>query len=161
MTLRSTGHCRRRAGRSRPPDGRRRQVGALAGRKAPRSNTACVASLSRLVLLVAAGAAVLVVSAPTLRDSLPDVEELVPERAQQRSGQSDAQISSAEFAQIRAGLSPRALRDLAGEPASEDSTELEGLRLECLSYGIVGASGIYQFCFADGKLSSKLRFGKR
>jgi hypothetical protein len=120
-----------------------------------------VASLSRLLLFAAAGAAVLVVSAPTLRDSLPDPDELLPAAAEQRSGQSDAQISSAEFAQIRAGLSPRALRDLAGEPASEDSTELEGLRLECLSYGIVGASGIYQFCFANGKLSAKLRFGKR
>jgi hypothetical protein len=118
-----------------------------------------VASLSRLVLLVAAGAAVLVVSAPTLRGSLPDLDELLP-AAERQSGQSDAQISSAEFAQIRAGLSPRALRDLAGEPASEDSTELEGLRLECFSYGIVGASGIYQFCFANGKLASKLRFGK-
>ena len=120
-----------------------------------------MASLSRLLLLAAAGAAVLVVSAPTLRGSLPDFDELLPAAAEQGSGQSDAQISSAEFAQIRAGLSPRALRDLAGEPASEDSTELEGLRLECLSYGIVGASGIYQFCFADGKLSSKLRFGRR
>jgi hypothetical protein len=120
-----------------------------------------VASLSRLLLVAAAAAAVLVVSGPTLRDSLPDAEELLPSAVEKGSGQSDAQISSAEFAQIRAGLSPRALRDLAGEPASEDSTELEGLRLECLSYGIVGASGIYQFCFADGKLSSKLRFGKR
>jgi hypothetical protein len=119
-----------------------------------------VASLSRLLLLAAAAAAVLVVTAPTLRGSLPDLDELLP-AADWQTGQSDAQISSAEFAQIRAGLSPRALRDLAGEPASEDSTELEGLRLECLSYGIVGASGIYQFCFADGKLSSKLRFGRR
>jgi hypothetical protein len=132
----------------------------LAGRKVPQSNTGSVASLSRLLLLAAVGAAVLVFTAPTLRGSLPDLDELL-RAAEQRSGQSDAQISSAEFAQIRAGLSPRALRDLAGEPASEDSTELEGLRLECLSYGIVGASGIYQFCFADGKLSSKLRFGKR
>jgi hypothetical protein len=115
----------------------------------------------RLVLLVAAAAAVLVVSAPTMRDSVPDLEEILPSAEERRSGQSDAQISSAEFAQIRAGLSPRALRDLAGEPAAKDSTELEGLRLECLSYGIVGASGIYQFCFANGKLSSKLRFGKR
>ncbi len=120
-----------------------------------------MASLLRLLLLAAAGAAVLVVSAPTLRGSLPELDELLPAAAEQRSGQSDAQISSAEFAQIKAGLSPKALRDLVGEPASENSTELEGLDLECMSYGIVGASGIYQFCFADGKLSSKLRFGKR
>jgi predicted nucleic acid-binding protein len=41
------------------------------------------------------------------------------------------------YAQIKAGLSPKALRDLVGQPAAEESTELEGLRLECLSYGIV------------------------
>ena len=119
-------------------------------------------SLSRLVLLVAVVAALLVLTAPTLRGQIGDFRNRLPSLEEATSkGQSDAQISSAEFAQIRAGLSPRALRDLAGEPASEDSTELEGLRLECLSYGIVGASGIYQFCFADGKLSSKLRFGRR
>jgi hypothetical protein len=112
-------------------------------------------------MLVAAVLAVaFVVWGPSLRDSLPELEAVLPAAAERGSGQSDAQISGTEFAQIRAGLSPRALRDLAGEPASEDSTELEGLRLQCLSYGIVGASGIYQFCFADGKLSSKLRFGR-
>lgn len=119
-------------------------------------------SLSRLIVLVAAVAALLVLTAPTLRGQIGDFRDRLPSLEEVASkGQSEAQISSAEVAQIRAGLSPRALRDLAGEPASEESTELEGLRLECLSYGIVGASGIYQFCFADGKLSSKLRFGKR
>jgi hypothetical protein len=120
-----------------------------------------VLSLSRLVLTVAAVAALLVVAAPTLRsqvsdlgDALPSLEEADPK------GQSGAQISSAEFAEIKAGMSSKALRDLVGQPAGEESTELEGLELECLSYGIVGASGIYQFCFADDKLASKLRFGK-
>lgn len=136
-------------------DGARRTVVGTAERSG-------VGSLSRLVLLVAAVAALLVLTAPTLRGEVAHLRGRLPSLEEVKSGgQSDAQISSAEFAQIRAGLSPRALRDLAGEPASEDSTELEGLRLECLSYGIVGASGIYQFCFADGKLSSKLRFGKR
>ena len=118
-------------------------------------------SLSRLVLLVAAVAALLVLTAPSLRgevgdlrDRLPSLDEVSPK------GQSEAQISSAEFAQIKAGMSPEALRDLVGEPASKESTELEGLKLECMSFGIVGASGIYQFCFANGKLASKLRFGK-
>lgn len=118
-------------------------------------------SLSRLLLLVAAVAALLVVAAPTLRGQISDLRDSLPSREEGASdGQSGAQISSAEFAQIRAGLSPSALRDLVGEPAAEESTELEGLELECLSYGIVGASGIYQFCFANGKLASKLRFGK-
>jgi hypothetical protein len=120
-----------------------------------------VVSLSRLVLLVAGVAALLVVTAPTLRGQLADLRDQLPSLDEATSeGQSEAQISSAEFAQIKAGLSPKALRDLVGEPAAEESTELEGLSLECMSYGIVGASGIYQFCFANGKLASKLRFGK-
>jgi hypothetical protein len=120
-----------------------------------------VISLSRLVFVAAAVAALLVLTAPTLRgqvgdlrDRLPSLDEVNPK------GQSDSQISSAEFAQIKAGMSPRALQDLVGQPAAEERTELEGLKLECLSYGVVGASGIYQFCFANGKLASKLRFGK-
>jgi hypothetical protein len=120
-----------------------------------------VIALSRLVLLVAAVAALLVLTAPTLRGEVGDLRERLPSLDEVKSdGQSEAQISSAEFAQIQAGLSPRALRNLVGEPASEASTDLEGLELECMSYGIVGASGIYQFCFANGKLASKLRFGK-
>jgi hypothetical protein len=120
-----------------------------------------VVSLSRLLLLVAAVAALLVVAAPTLRGQISELGDSLPSLEDAGSdGQSGAQISSAEFAQIKAGLSSRALRDLVGEPASADSTKVEGLELECLSYGIVGESGIYQFCFADGKLASKLRFGK-
>jgi hypothetical protein len=120
-----------------------------------------VVSLTRLVLLVAAVAAVLVLTAPTLRGQVGDLRDRLPSLDQASSdGQSGAQISAAEFAQIGAGLSPRALRDLVGEPAARESTKLEGLRLECMSYGIVGASGIYQFCFANGKLASKLRYAK-
>jgi hypothetical protein len=120
-----------------------------------------VLSLSRLLLLVGAVAALLVLTAPTLRGQVGDLRESLPTfEDADPEGQSESQISSAEFAEIRAGISPEALRDLVGEPAAKGSTKLEGLKLECLSYGIVGASGIYQFCFADDKLSSKLRFGK-
>jgi hypothetical protein len=120
-----------------------------------------VLSLSRLILLVAAVAALLVLTAPTLRGQVGDLRESLPSLEDSDSeGQSESQISSAEFADIKAGISPEALRDLVGEPAARGSTKLEGLKLECLSYGIVGASGIYQFCFANDKLASKLRFGR-
>jgi hypothetical protein len=120
-----------------------------------------VVSLSRLLLLVAAVAALLVLTAPTLRGQVGDLRESLPSLEETDSeGQSGSQISSAEFAQIKAGISPEALRDLVGKPAAEGSTKLEGLKLECLSYGIVGASGIYQLCFADEKLASKLRFAR-
>jgi hypothetical protein len=120
-----------------------------------------VLSLSRLLLTAAGVAAVLVLTAPTLRAQVGELRDRLPSLDRAASdGQSEAQISAAEFAQIRAGLSPRALRNLVGEPAAEESTELEGLRLECMSYGIVGSSGIYQFCFANGKLASKLRYAK-
>jgi hypothetical protein len=120
-----------------------------------------VVPLSRLLLLVAAVAALLVLTAPTLRGQVSELRDSLPSLEDANSeGQSGSQISSTEFADIRAGISPDALRDLVGEPAAEESTELEGLELECLSYGIVGASGIYQFCFANDKLASKLRFGK-
>jgi hypothetical protein len=110
--------------------------------------------------MVAAVAALLVLTAPTLRGQVSDLRDSLPSLEEATSdGQSGSQISSAEFAQIKAGLSTQALRDLVGEPAAQDSTKVEGLELECLSYGIVGSSGIYQFCFADDKLASKLRFG--
>jgi hypothetical protein len=115
-----------------------------------------VRTLLPITVLLALG----VLFADRLPDALDELPSL-PVRESSGSAQSAAQISSAEFAQIRAGLSPRALRDLVGKPAAEEETELEGLRLECLSYGIVSASGIYQFCFANGKLASKLRFGQR
>jgi hypothetical protein len=75
--------------------------------------------------------------------------------------QSASQISSGEFAQVDSGFTLDRLRALAGAPASRSAAEVEGVKLECWYYGIVGASGAYQFCFANGKLRAKLRYGRR
>lgn len=118
--------------------------------------------LPRFLVLVAAIAALFVVATPALRGAIEEVRDRLPsfEEAESR-GQGASQISSAEFAQMAAGVTPGALRTLAGEPESTSTTRVEGLELECWYYGIVGTSGAYQFCFTDGKLSSKLRFARR
>ena len=118
--------------------------------------------LPRFLVLVAAIAALFVVATPALRGAIEEVRDRLPslERADSR-GQGASQISSAEFAQMPAGVTPDALRRLAGEPESKSTTRVEGVALECWYYGIVGSSGAYQLCFVDGKLSSKLRFTRR
>ena len=50
------------------------------------------------------------------------------------------------------------LRALVGSPARRTTARVEGLKLDCWYYGVAGATGAYQFCFVDGKLSSKRRY---
>jgi hypothetical protein len=123
-----------------------------------------VAALTKPVLFAAVALALVVVAGPVVVDRLPDVAatiESLADRAQNGEVQSASQISSGEFAQVEAGSSVEALRALAGEPASRSAATVEGVRLECLYYGIVGATGAYQFCFAEGKLRAKLRYARR
>lgn len=119
-------------------------------------------ALTRSVLVVAVGLAVLAVSAPTVLRHVPDPRDALGSvgSGDRGGGQSAAQISSGEFAGIRAGSTAAQLRALVGEPASESSAEVEGVRLECWYYGVVGATGAYQFCFANGRLSTKLRYDR-
>lgn len=74
------------------------------------------------------------------------------------SGQSGAQISLAEFVEPRNGATTDRVRALVGEPESTSTAHVEGIELECWTYGISGASGAFQFCFADGRLSSRFRY---
>lgn len=120
-------------------------------------------ALARSVLVVAVALAVLAVSAPTVLRHVPDPRDALGSVGSGdggAGGQSAAQISSGEFADIRAGSTAAQLRGLVGEPASESSAEVEGVRLECWYYGVVGATGAYQFCFANGRLSTKLRYDR-
>jgi hypothetical protein len=119
-----------------------------------------VTALTRSVLVAAVALVVLVASAPTVLKHVPDPRDALGGGSRGSAGQSAAQISSGEFSGVRAGSTPSGLRALVGEPASESSTEVEGVRLECWYYGVVGSSGAYQFCFANGKLSTKLRYDR-
>ena len=74
------------------------------------------------------------------------------------SGQSESQISSAEFAEAGVGTSTAALRSLVGAPEAKDEHEVEGLRLECWYYGAGSKTGAYQFCFQNGRLRSKFAY---
>ena len=116
-------------------------------------------TITRLVVLVI-GVAALVAAAPALRGNADSIRHQISNWAQSRggNGQSAEQISSGEFSAAHAGMSPSAMRNLYGSPADESTVKVEGLALQCWYYGVAGATGAYQFCFQDGKLSSKRRF---
>lgn len=116
-------------------------------------------TLTRVVILLVV-AAVVVGGAPSLlaraSDLRDDVSQLVEDG--DGKGQSASQISTGEFASAHGGMRRDALRALAGEPEQRTTARVEGLELECWYYGVVGETGTYQFCFVDGRLSSKRRY---
>ena len=73
--------------------------------------------------------------------------------------QSAAQISATEFVSVQYGDTKERVRGLLGQPETESSAVVEGVEIECWAYGISGASGAFQLCFADGRLSSRFRYG--
>jgi hypothetical protein len=120
-----------------------------------------VAALTRPLVLAIVLLGLLAVAAPALLRNAPDIGDRIRATAGDSGArQSASQISVAEFELIREGSTPGQLRSLVGEPASKDSTKVEGVGLECWYYGVGGATGAYQFCFADGRLSTKLRFDR-
>ena len=115
----------------------------------------------RWLVIVFGALAVAVVAGPAVLAQVPDARSRLSELVGGEGGgkgQSGAQLSAVEFAEVARGVSAERLRELVGEPETAHRAGVEGLRIECLYYGIVGASGSYQFCFADGKLSTKARF---
>jgi hypothetical protein len=123
-----------------------------------------VATLTKPLLLAAVVLGLAVVVASALLESAPNVRgalDFVASGAGGDDAQSASQISDGEFAQVDNGFTVARLRALAGEPASRSAAEVEGVELECWYYGIVGGTGAYQFCFANGKLRAKLRFDRR
>ena len=114
-----------------------------------------------LLLLAAAVVVLLIASGAGVFEAIPELRDRASAALRGESdGQGAAQISSSEFVRVRRGVTVKQLRELVGEPESSAATTVEGLRLECVYYGIVGASGAYQFCFANGRLVSRYRFAR-
>ena len=117
-------------------------------------------TITRLVVLLVAVAA-LVAAAPSMLDSTSSIREEVSSFVEDHGGgdgQSGEQISSGEFDVAHGGMKQDTLRDLVGSPSRRTTARVEGLELDCWYYGVAGATGVYQFCFVDGKLSSKRRY---
>ena len=117
-------------------------------------------TITRLVVLLVAVAA-LVAASPSMLDSTGSIREEVSSFIEDHGGgdgQSGEQISSGEFDVAHGGMKQdNAAR--SGRLASRRTTaRVEGLELDCWYYGVAGATGVYQFCFVDGKLSSKRRY---
>ena len=117
-------------------------------------------TLTRLVIVLVAAAA-LVAAGPAVLDSGSGLRDQISSLLENRGGaggQSAEQISSGEFASASGGMKASALRSLVGKPDERTTARVEGLDLECWYYGVAGGTGAYQFCFVDGRLSSKRRF---
>jgi hypothetical protein len=118
--------------------------------------------VSRLLVLVAL--LVLLAAAlggPTLLADARDVPSRVAHavRSDEAAGQSAAQISLAEFEAVPHGTVVERVRELLGEPEHSSSAAVEGVEVECWTYGVAGGTGAFQLCFADGRLSSRFRYG--
>jgi hypothetical protein len=122
-----------------------------------------VATLTKPLLFAALVLGLAFLVAPTLLGSSPDLRSALDfvSRGGDSGSQSASQLSEGEFAQVGNGFTVTRLRALAGEPTSKSAATVEGVKLECWYYGIVGGTGAYQFCFANGKLRAKLRFDAR
>jgi hypothetical protein len=121
-----------------------------------------VATLTKPLFLAAVVLGLALLVAPSLLESAPDLRGAfdLAGSGPRDDAQSASQISEGEFAQVGNGYTVTRLRALAGEPASRSAAEVEGVKLECWYYGIVGGTGAYQFCFADGRLRAKLRYDR-
>jgi hypothetical protein len=116
-------------------------------------------TLTRLVVVLLAAAG-LVAAAPALLDSTSSLRDDLGSLLEEGTGgQSAQQISAGEFSAAHGGMRADALQGLVGSPEDRERSSVEGLSLECWYYGVAGGTGAYQFCFVDGRLSSKRRYG--
>jgi hypothetical protein len=106
-----------------------------------------------VVLFVALGGSAVLAAA---RDVPDRVAEAV--RNDGPGGQSGSQISGTEFLSVPRGTPANRARGLLGEPEHTSTAAVEGVEIECWTYGVAGATGAFQLCFANGRLSSRFRY---
>ena len=106
-----------------------------------------------LVVLASAGGTAVIASA---RDLPARALEAVRGDGE---GQGRAQLSAQEYLSIEHGWTRDRVRAFVGHPEATSSAQIEGVALECWSYGIAGATGVFQLCFVDGRLESRFRYG--
>jgi hypothetical protein len=76
-----------------------------------------------------------------------------------KSEESSKQVSPASYSQVHNGMTTSELQQLLGRPERTDMSEVSGLgNLSCWYYGILAASGSYQFCFENGQLAYKSQY---
>ena len=80
-----------------------------------------------VVLLVSFAAPTLLGQGETLRDEVPEVFD----RSAGAEGQGRSQISTAAFAPVRPGITPRRLRELAEQQESHTAPTGECVAIEC------------------------------
>jgi outer membrane protein assembly factor BamE (lipoprotein component of BamABCDE complex) len=74
-----------------------------------------------------------------------------------KSEKSSAQVTAKKVKEVKLGDSKKEVRAALGKPENTDRMESEGMTMECWYYGVL-ADRSWQFCFDDGKLSSKNRY---
>jgi hypothetical protein len=106
-----------------------------------------------VVAFVALGGSAVLAAARDVPDRVADAV-----RSGETGGQSGSQISGSEFLSVPRGTPAARARGLLGEPEHSSTASVEGVRIECWTYGVAGATGAFQLCFANGRLSSRFRY---
>jgi hypothetical protein len=118
--------------------------------------------VTKLSLILLAVAAVIAFAGSSIVDEVsearPRLSELL-DLGSEPKAQSASQLSAAEFLNLRVGTPRDTVKAVVGEPERSHQVAIERLEVECWYYGVAGATGTYQLCFAGGKLRSKVGFG--
>jgi hypothetical protein len=118
--------------------------------------------VTKLSLILLAVAAAIVFAGSSILDEVsearPRISELLDVGGEPKA-QSSSQLSAAEFLNLRVGTPRDTVRAVVGEPEGSHRVSIEGLEIDCWYYGVAGATGSYQLCFAAGRLRSKVGFG--
>ena len=69
-------------------------------------------------------------------------------------------ITHEQYKNVKKGTTIKQMKKEFGKPSDEQNTEVDGLKMDCIYYPVKGGEMLdsYQFCFDNGKLSSKSKY---